>query len=296
MGPRPTLPPKRRLAIAALVAATLTLPTLAHAATAAPTGTLSKQKPLGLGGVSPFAERQADGSVRLYYASEGGTAMDQCTLAGTCTRVGVIAFRTDITILTLPDGTRRAYFKEINPTAQTQELASATIAADGLTLGASTPTGFSVPMAKKAWGVPDAVLLPNGRVRLYWTDSGSGPEYTRSATATDATGTTFAADPGKRTTGGIVDFEVLQAKNGAWLAIASTTPGNPPQRLLVGRSTDGLKWTFGTKPVSSLKINALDPTGFSAGKKNTFHLYYTTSPKANPFDGFAITQATLTIN
>ena len=89
---------------------------------------------------------------------------------------------------------------------------------------------------------------------------------------------------------------MLQAKNGAWLAIASTTPGNPPQRLLVGRSTDGLKWTFGTKPVSSLKINALDPTGFSAGKKNTFHLYYTTSPKANPFDGFAITQATLTIN
>ena len=286
----------RLLAIAALVAATLTLPLFAHAATTAPTGTLSKQKPLGLGGVSPFAERQADGSVRLYYTSEGGTAMDQCTLAGTCTRVGVIAFRTDITILTLPDGTRRAYFKEINPTAQTQELSSATIAADGLTLGASTPLGFSVPMTKKAWGVPDAVLLPSGRVRIYWTDSGSGSEFTRSATATDASGTVFTADKGKRTTGGIVDFEVLQAKNGAWLAIASTTPGNPPQRLLVGRSTDGLKWTFGTKPVSSLKINALDPTGFSSGKKNTFHLYYTTSPKANPFDGFAITQATLTIS
>ena len=285
----------RLIAIAALVAATLTLPLFALAASTAPTGTLSKQKALGLGGVSPFAERQADGSVRLYYASEGGTAMDQCTLAGTCTRVGVIARRADLTILTLPDGTRRAYFKEMNPTAQTQELSSAMIAADGLTLGASTPMGFSVPMTKKGWGVPDAVLLPSGRVRIYWTDSGSGSEYTRSATATDATGTVFTADKGKRTTGGFVDFEVLQAKNGAWLAIASTTPGNPPQRLLIGRSTDGLKWTFGTKPVSSLTINALDPTGFSSGKKNTFHLYYTTSPKANPFGGFGITQATLTI-
>jgi len=285
----------RRLAIAAIAASSLLLPSLASAATAAPTGTLTKQKALGLGGVSPFAERQPDGSVRLYYAADGGTALDQCTLAGVCTRVGVIAFRTDISILTLPDGTRRAYFKELNPTTQTQELSSATIAADGLTLGASTPTGFSAPMTKKAWGVPDAVLLPNGRVRLYWTDSGSGPEYTRSATATDATGTAFAADPGKRTTGGIVDFEVQQAKNGAWLAIASTTPGDPPQRLLLGRSTDGIKWTFGTKAVSSLKVNALDPTGFATGKKNTFQLYYTTSPKANPFAGFAITQATLTI-
>ena len=47
--------------------------------------------------------------------------------------------------------------------------------------------------------------------------------------------------------------------------------------------------------MSSLKVNALDPTGFTAGKRNTFQLYYTTSPLANPFDGFAITQATLTI-
>ena len=284
-----------RLLCAAIIVGTLALAPLAHAATTAPTGTLAQQKPLGLGGVSPFAERQADGSVRLYYAAEGGTAMDLCSRAGACTRVGVIPFRTDVTIVVLADGSRRAYFKELNPTTQTQELGSATIAADGLTLGPLTPTGFSAPMMKKAWGVPDAVLMPNGRVRLYWTDSGNGPEFTRSATATDATGTAFTADPGRRTTGGLVDFEVLQAKQGAWLAISSTTPGNPPQRLLVGRSTDGLKWTFGTKSVSSLKVNALDPTGFTAGKRNTFQLYYTTSPLANPVDGFAITQATLTI-
>ena len=49
------------LLCAAVIVGTLALGPLAHAATTAPTGTLTQQKPLGLGGVSPFAERQADG-------------------------------------------------------------------------------------------------------------------------------------------------------------------------------------------------------------------------------------------
>ena len=93
-----------------------------------------------------------------------------------------------------------------------------------------------------AWGVPDAVLLPDGRVRIYWVEpspqGGMATENIVSATSTDIAGTVFARDEGTRTTGGLVDFEVLRAEPGNWLAIMSTSPEDMknPQRLLVGTS------------------------------------------------------------
>ena len=58
-----------------------------------------------------------------------------------------------------------------------------------------------------AWGVPDAVLLPDGRVRIYWVEpspqGGMATENIVSATSTDATGTVFVRDAGTRTTGGL---------------------------------------------------------------------------------------------
>lgn len=35
-------------------------------------------------------------------------------------------------------------------------------------LGPTTDLGISSPAGQKAWGVPDSVVLPDGRVRLYW--------------------------------------------------------------------------------------------------------------------------------
>ena len=125
-----------------------------------------------------------------------------------------------------------------------------------------------------AWGVPDAVRLPDGRVRLYWVeDPPAGgiehKEWIVSATSDDITGTRFVRDPGQRTTGGYVDFEVLQAKAGDWIAVMSSTPAakpkHPPQGIYVGTSNDGLDWTIETDNLAPTDKSYLDPTGVPLG-------------------------------
>ena len=280
--------------LAAILALLLIVPAGAAAAEPTVSGRISGIASLGLDGVSPFALSAGGGASDLWYSGGGATQRVSCTPAGACTPTGSIPQISDLSIVTLPNGTRRAYFKEMRPDLGQQVIASAVFGADG-TLGAERiPTGVSASATERAWGVPDAVLGPDGRVRLFWTAPGRGGEVTRSAKATDAAGTAFAAEPGNRTTGGIVDFEVLQAKKGAWIAIASTTPGRPPQRLLIGTSPNGRTWTFGKTSLTKLDRNALDPAAYPIGR-NRYRLFYTTSPKADPFSNFDIVQATLTL-
>lgn len=280
--------------LAVVLALLLIVPAGAAAAEPTVSGRISGIASLGLDGVSPFALSAGGGASDLWYSGGGATQRVSCTPAGACTPTGSIPQISDLSIVTLPNGTRRAYFKEMRPDLGQQVIASAVFGADG-TLGAEhIPTGISASATERAWGVPDAVLGPDGRVRLFWTAPGRGGEVTRSAKATDAAGTAFAAEPGNRTTGGIVDFEVLQAKKGAWIAIASTTPGRPPQRLLIGTSPNGRTWTFGKTSLTKLDRNALDPAAYPIGR-NRYRLFYATSPKADPFSGFDIVQATLTL-
>ena len=150
-----------------------------------------------------------------------------------------------------------------------------------------------------AWGVPDAVLLPDGRVRVYWVEpsplGGMATENIVSATSTDVTGTVFVRDGGTRTTGGLVDFEVLRAESGNWLAIMSTSPEDMenPQRLLVGTSDDGLTWQINPESLTSREMSYLDPTGIPTGD-NTFLVYYATSPNVLGDREYTLEQATLT--
>lgn len=272
----------------------------ALAATAPLEGRLSARVPLGLSGVSSHPVPQPDGSVQLYYSSmDGGTAVDLCSAAGSCTRQALLRGINDLTIVTLASGERRGYFVQPDPSTQSRALFTAVIAADGLSYSDPRPLGIASAPGEKAWGVPDSVVLPDGRVRLYWveniTSGARAGEATVSATSTDATGLVFVRDPGYRTTGGVVDFEVLQSTPGRWVGIASTTPGRPPQKLLLASSKDGLTWRVNREPISPASANYLDPSGFATGR-NTFRIYFTTSPKSNPFDGFTIVQATLKVS
>ena len=82
----------------------------------------------------------------------------------------------------------------------------------------------------RATGVPEAVALPDGRVRLYYvTSGGAGPERIDSAISTD--GLTFAPEPGDRLTGGYVDPAVVQLANGSWLMLCSTSPSSKAAAL-----------------------------------------------------------------
>ena len=290
----------RRNAVIGTVALTGLLVVTAPPAQARPapiTGSMTAAASLGLNGVSPHAVSLPDGSVQLYYSSmEGGTAVDLCSAAGACTRQALLPGISDFTVVTLRDGTRRGYFVQMDPATQGKSISTAVVAADGLSYTSAMPVGITSAPGQRAWGVPDSVVLPDGRVRLYWVDSapGSNGEAVVSATSTDASGTTFVRDPGLRLKDGLVDFEVLQARAGAWIGMASSTPGRPPQRLYLATSKDGLTWTVNTKAVSPSNANYLDPTGLPAGS-NRFTLYVTVSPKATPFDGFDIRQSRLRV-
>jgi hypothetical protein len=263
-----------------------------------PVGSLGTFTALGLSGVSPHADLMEDGSVRLYFPSPqtGGTAVATCTLAGNCSIIGSIDRAADLTYVVLTDGSRRAYAIELDPETKFKEIYTAPLSADGLTLGERVFLGISSDGAG-AWGVPDAVLLPDGRVRIYWVEPGAqgfrGEENIVSATSTDVTGTVFVRDEGTRTTGGLVDFEVLRAEPGNWLAIMSTSPADLPQRLLVGTSDDGLTWQINLESLTSREMSYLDPTGIPTGD-DTFLVYYATAPNVLGDREYTLEQATLT--
>ena len=288
------------LALAVAVGVGVTALSAPASAAPRPVGSLGTSTALGLSGVSPHADLMEDGSVRLYFPSPqtGGTAVATCTLAGNCSIIGSIDRAADLTDVVLTDGSRRAYFVEVDPDTKFKEIYTAPLSADDVTLGERVSLGISSEGAM-AWGVPDAVLLPDGRVRVYWVEpsplGGMATENIVSATSTDVTGTVFVRDGGTRTTGGLVDFEVLRAESGNWLAIMSTSPEDMenPQRLLVGTSDDGLTWQINPESLTSREMSYLDPTGIPAGD-NTFLVYYATSPNVLGDREYTLEQATLT--
>ena len=170
------------------------------------------------------------------------------------------------------DGVRRAYYVEHNPSTNQKEIFTAEISEDWLTLSNPITTGFS-DGGSNAWGVPDAVRLPDGRVRLYWVQDppAGGSEHREwivSATSTDIGGTSFTMDKGQRTTGGYVDFEVLQAEPNDWIAVMSSTPEtvpDQPQGIFVATSEDGLSWDVNPENLAPTSMSYLDPTGVAVG-------------------------------
>ena len=156
----------------------------------------------------------------------------------------------------------------------------------------------------KAWGVPDAVRLPDGRIRIYIVESpsltSSCPEKVASYISTD--GISFAKESGWRLENGYVDTEVLRAKDGDWLMIMADGPGcttasgaRKVQQLFVSTSNDGLTWA---KPqlLTSTDVGRLDPTGYEVSP-NVFRIYYAAGG-AGAFDPntvYSIKRATMRI-
>lgn len=342
---------RRHLIIGSLTAA-LTIAVAGPAS--ADSFSLTSGEATALAGVSPFAMTVSGSTDRVFYGSSNpmGWALASCT--GTvCSSPAAlpVTFGADYTQVTLTDGTQRAYF--VNP-ASGKMLTTAPVAYDAQgtpTLGAATALGISAPAGQNAWGVPDSVVLPDGRVRLYWVTmpaggKASGPtkaqisclakqigkkrvnaigsgakpnakdkkalrkckidpsllsggrssqpqEVIVSATSTDASGTSFAQDPGTRFTGGYVDSDIVQAKDGDWIALLSTGPGAPPQQLYAATSKDGLTWKVDGKALTGSSVNSLDPSAVPAGP-NTWRVYWSQSPKATPFSNHTIVVGTLT--
>ena len=237
---------------------------------------------LGLTGVSPHVERTGNAD-RLWYPSLAGTIASDCTDAGACTSVPVTGrLGSDFTAITLPNGTRRAYFVENSPGASTKSVSSAACSTAACTaVGTSTVAAAELVVSQnvKAWGVPDAVVTPDGKVRLYVVESpveGSCTEKLASYISSD--GITFTKEAGWRLENGIsVDPEILRAKTGEWLMVLADGPGcsDRVQKLYVATSNDGLTWSTPQK-ISGSDLSRLDPTGYEVST-NVFRIYYATA-------------------
>ena len=254
---------------------------------------------LNMRGVSPHAEKVTGGD--RVWRSDGpqGTVVSLCTDAGVCTSETFSIGGGPVNDFSVAQtsGGLRAYFKRVDPPSNTQAVYSAPcLTPDCLSVGTTTlaSDGMKVGREQKAWGVPDPVRMPDGRIRIYIVESpvvGKCLEKIASYTSTDATGITFAKDPGWRLEGGYVDTEVLRAKDGEWLMIladiACTASNN--QKLFVSSSTDGLTWSQ-PQVLTGPGEFKFDPTGYETGT-NVFRVYYA----AGNFDSSVIKRAVLRI-
>ena len=253
---------------------------------------------LGISAVSPHVERT--GSVdRIWYPAIPNTLVSDCTDAGACTLVsGVGRLGSDFTAITLPNGTRRAYFVSINPNNGTKGVYTAACTTTAcLDVGASslTSTGLSVSQSAMAWGVPDSVVTPDGQVRIYVVESPVDGQCTEKiASYISADGVTFTKEAGWRFEGGYVDTKVLRVKSGDWVMITSNGPGcgNMMQQLFVTTSTDGLSWST-PQAVTQNDKRRLDPTGYEVSP-NVFRIYYSFNAVAIG-DNYTLKRGTLKI-
>lgn len=184
----------------------------------------------------------------------------------------------DPAVVPLPKGGWRMYFTRQD--ASGKVIASAV---SGDLLNWTLDPGVRVELGpSRATGVPDAVVLPDGRVRLYYVVPGAAGESIDSSVSSD--GLAFTQESGARLSGGYVDPAVARLSNGSWLMIVSTSPV-AKQRLFVATSADGLEWKLDPKPVLDRKdANALDPTLLPLGG-DRFRVYYTVAALGQQLTG-----------
>jgi hypothetical protein len=241
---------------------------------------------MNMNGVSPHVERL--NGVDRVWRSDGptGTVASDCNDEGVCTTVSLTGrLGNDFTVVTFPNGTKRAYFKEVE--GANQQVYSAPCNDAGCTsIGVKTvtTTDMRVPSTTKAWGVPDAVLLPDGRVRIYIVESpviGKCTEKIASYISND--GITFTKEPGWRFENGYVDTEILRAKPNDYVMIMAdiACTSSNRQMLFVSSSKDGLSWTTPLM-LTGPGVEGLDPTGYEVSP-NVWRIYYSQGRPGNTF-------------
>jgi len=270
---------KRVLAILGSLAIVLTLttPFQASAAEWMMTEDAGLHLKMGMNGVSPHVERL--NGVDRVWRSDGptGTVVSDCNDEGVCSNVTVTGrLGNDFTVITFANGNKRAYFKEMD--GSSQQVYSAPCSDSGCTsIGTRTATSteMRVPSTAKAWGVPDPVLLPDGRVRIYIVESpveGKCTEKIASYISTD--GISFTKEPGWRFENGYVDTEILRAKDGDYVMIMAdiACTSSNRQMLFVSTSKDGLNWAT-PQLLTGPGVEGLDPTGYEVSS-DVFRIYY----------------------
>jgi len=235
----------------------------------------------------PFVLNLPDGRIRLYYCGQGGIVSAISSDGLNFTQEGGLRISPgsgnemivcDPTLVTLSDGRVRMYYKGANsgsggPGQAIHKIYSAT-SSDGLTFTKEGLRLDSETSGDRGWAsVPDAILLPDGRVRLFYV-SGDPALTGGIASAISSDGLTFTRESGMRTSGG-VDPAVFRLSDGRYLmAVASIDPNFPPylaNGLYLFVSQDGV--TFSDRQTILLENNVFDPMIVQVDQK-IFRIYY----------------------
>jgi len=239
---------------------------------------------LEMSGVSPYLEVIDNEKLRLFFNSIEimGLGVSICDYELNCELQGVLQRISDLTLINTNDGIRRGYYVTMNPQTNQKDIYTAVFSDDGLSFSNEVPLGFPVDKDEVAWGVPDAVKLPNGLIRIYWvfTEDKTSDEKIVSATSKTTKGIEFIMDPGYRLDNGYVDFEVIKAEDGDWRALMSFTPHyvpEIPQSLFYATSKDGLDWELNEERISPEDYSYLDPTAISLND-NTYLIVVSGAP------------------
>ena len=222
-------------------------------------------------GSVPFVHKLKDGSVRLYYCNNQGilSAISKDGLTFTKEQGVRISPGTefesqvcDPTIVDLSDGKMRMYYKGAKgqgggPGQSIHKIYSA-ISSDGLAFQKEGLRIDSEINGDNGWAsVPDVIILPDGRVRIYYVTASNMEHGIGSVISSD--GLDFAKEPGLRVPN-LVDPALVKIGDKYVLFAASIDErfASLPKGIYYLESSDGLE--FG-EPIAVFQTdNVYDPS------------------------------------
>ena len=222
-------------------------------------------------GSVPFIHGLKDGRARLYYCNSKGilSAISKDGLSFTKEQgvrispgAGFETIVCDPTIVELPDGKIRMYYKGANnqkpgPGQSIHKVYSA-ISSDGLNFQKEGLRIDSETNGDNGWAsVPDAIALPDGRVRIYYLTAAGMEHGIGSAISSD--GLEFEKEPGLRVPN-LVDPALVMI-DGRYVLFAASIDerfASLPKGIYYQESSDGLE--FGEAIAVFQEENVYDPS------------------------------------
>ena len=235
-------------------------------------------------GSVPFVHALKDGKVRLYYCNSNGilSAISNDSLTFTKEQGARISPGTgfelqvcDPTIVNLPDGKIRMYYKGANsqqggPGQSIHKIYSA-ISSDGLTFQKEGLRIDSETNGDNGWAsVPDAIVLPDGKIRMYYVTAAGMEHGIGSVISSD--GLNFVKEPGLRVPN-LVDPALVKIGDKYLLFGASIDEryNALPKGIYYLESQNGLD--FGEPKVVFQENNVYDPSVLKIDE-NTVRVFY----------------------
>ncbi|MFC1921378.1 hypothetical protein ACFLYQ_06625, partial [Chloroflexota bacterium] len=238
----------------------------------------------------PFIYRLADGTLRMYHGGQGGicSAVSEDGLvfnAETGVRVssglpdGLDMITSDPTVVKLQDGRFRMYYKGADGSGgpgQAIHTVHSAISEDGLNFEYEGLRIDSRLTSDRGWAsVPDAIILPGGRVRMYYVSDGLDVGH-GVVSAISSDGLNFTREGPVLT--GYVDPSVIILPEGRYMMLAVSfpsglkdNPANKPPGIYCLISEDGINFTEDSLALSG--EGNIDPAIVDNGD-GTYRVYY----------------------